>query len=539
MALEDPAFPAFHLIRENRPDRLPGKHWHDVTYYVTMCDRALRWGWAGTLLCGVIDERPSPAVLQRIAERAMRERGIEPDFTPAALREAAALDERAPAAAEVRDRRDLPWCSIDNADTRDLDQLTVAEMLPGGGTRMFVAIADVAALVPQHSAIDARAEQNTTSVYTVAKTFPMLPERLSTNLTSLNLGVDRRAILVIIDFAADGTVRRADIEQALVHNRARLNYDDVAAWLEGAAAAPADLTAVPGLAENLRWQDAMARQTRARRFTRGALTFETIQAKPVFTGGELRDLAPERPNRAKQLIEDVMIAANGATAEFLAARRYASLRRIVRAPKRWDRIVALAAGHGTQLPDTPDARALEGFLRQAQARSPEQFPELSLTVIKLMGAGEYALEVPGEEPVGHFGLAVRDYAHSTAPNRRFPDLITQRLLKAALARAPSPYSRDELARLAAHCTEQEDDARKVERQVAKSAAAMLLQPRIGAEFDALVTGASEKGTWVRLFRPVVEGRLVRGFAGRQVGERMRVRLLHTDVERGFLDFAAV
>jgi ribonuclease R len=486
-----------------------------------------------------MNERPSPEVLQRIAERAMRERGIEPDFPAAALAELAALEERPPSADGVRDLRELAWCSIDNEDTRDLDQLTVAEPLADGATRVLIAIADVAALVRQQSAIDRRAQQNTTSVYTVAKVFPMLPEKLSTNLTSMNFGQDRRAMVIAIDFAADGSVRQSDAFAALVHNRARLNYSDVAAWLEGQAVAPAELEAVRGLAENIRLQDTIARRTRALRFTRGALTFETVQARPVFAGGELKDLAADKPNRAKQLIEDFMIAANGVTAGLLAARGYASIRRVVRAPKRWDRIMALAAERGTQLPDVPDPKALDDFLCAEKARAPQQFAELSLSVIKLMGAGEYALEVPGQPQTGHFGLAVKDYAHSTAPNRRFPDLVTQRLLKAALARAPSPYSHGELEQLAAHCTEQEDDARKVERQVEKSAAAMLLESRIGGEFDALVTGASDKGTWVRLFHPVVEGKLTRGYTGRQVGDRLRVRLLNANVERGFLDFAAV
>jgi exoribonuclease-2 len=482
---------------------------------------------------------PSPEVLQQIAERFMRERGIEPDFPPAALAEVAALERRAPPLpTTLRDLRPLLWCSIDNEESRDLDQLTVAEPLSGGATRVLVAIADVNAMVPQHSAIDRRAQQNTTSVYTVAKVFPMLPEKLSTDLTSLNFAQDRRAVIIALEFAADGSIQRSDVYEALVHNHARLSYSEVAAWLDGEAPAPRAVDAVAGLADNLRLQDRVAAKARALRFTHGALSFETVRARPVFTGGELKDLAPEKPNRAKKLIEDFMIAANGATAGFLAARRYASLRRVVRTPKRWDRIVAIAAERGTTLPAEPDSKALEAFLCAAKARAPQDFPELSLSVIKLLGSGEYAVEIPGKDGVGHFGLAVRDYAHSTAPNRRFPDLLTQRLLKAALAGAPSPYSLSELETLAAHCTEQEDDARKVERQVAKSAAAMLLESRIGETFDALVTGASEKGTWVRLFRPVVEGRLTRGFEARQVGERLRVRLLHADVQRGFLDFGA-
>jgi ribonuclease R len=481
----------------------------------------------------------SRAFLQQIAERFMRERGIEPDFSPAVWAEIAALRPDVAPPRGGYDWRERPWCSIDNADTRDLDQLTVAEPLEGGGTRVLIAIADVAELVARGTAVDAHAAQNTTSVYTVAKVFPMLPPELSTGLTSLNFGNDRRAMVVAIDFEPDGVIRQGEIHEALVRNQARLNYDDVARWLEGeTSAVPPAIAAVAGLAENLQRQDAVARASRARRFRQGALTFETMQSRPVFVGGELQDLAPEQTNRAKQLIEDFMIAANGVTARFLAAKGFAAVRRLVRAPKRWDRIVALAAERGTVLPIEPDSLALEAFLLAERARAPRDFPDLSLSIIKLLGAGEYAVEAPGEPSAGHFGLAVRDYTHSTAPNRRFPDLITQRLLKAALRGEASPYTRTELEQLAAHCTEQEDDARKVERQVAKSAAALLLTSRVGTLFDAMVTGASDKGTWVRLVHPSVEGRLTRGEAGWQVGDRLQVRLLHCDVERGFLDFAA-
>ena len=484
---------------------------------------------------------PTRLVLERIARRVMKERGLEPDFSPAALAEAEALTIEPPTpGAGVRDLRGLLWCSIDNEETRDLDQLTVAEALPKGAVRMRIAIADVSAFVAQRSAIDAHAAQNTTSVYTIARVFPMLPERLSTDLTSMNLGEDRRATVIEIVFAAGGAVEDVDVYEAVVHNHARLNYDDVAGWLDDSGRAPAALTAVPGLGENLQLQLRVAREIRALRFTRGALSFETARgARPVFVGAELRDIGEERTNRAKRMIEDFMIAANGATAAFLTKQRYASLRRVVRTPKRWDRIVELAAARGAKLPAEPDPKALENFLRTAKQRRPRDFPDLSLAVIKLLGAGEYALEIPGQPSTGHFGLAVRDYAHSTAPNRRFPDLVTQRLLKAAMAGRPSPYPNAELEVLAAHCTEQEDDARKVERQVAKSAAAMLLESRIGEEFDALITGSAPKGTWVRLFRPAVEGKLERGFKRRDVGDHVRVRLIGVDVERGFIDFEAV
>jgi exoribonuclease-2 len=483
---------------------------------------------------------PTRSILENIARRVMLERGLSPDFPRAALAEVELLGRRpATPATPARDLRGLLWCSIDNDDSRDLDQLTVAEALSGGAVKVFVAIADVDSLVHRRSAIDGHAEQNTTSVYTVAKVFPMLPEKLSTDLTSLNFAEDRQAMVMEMTIAADGTQTGSDVYQALVRNRAKLAYNSVAAWLDNGAAAPAAIDAVPGLAENLRLQDATAQKLRNLRHTRGALTFETEHAKPIFSDGELTELAADRTNRARKLIEDFMIAANGVTAKFLARCNFASLRRVVRTPKRWDRIVEIAAEHGTTLPDTPNPAALEKFLCAEKAKDALRFPDLSLSIIKLLGSGEYVLELPGAAPTGHFGLAVKDYTHSTAPNRRFPDLITQRLLKAALAKVPEPYSRAELEKLAAHCTEQEDDARKVERQVAKSAAALLLAHRIGAQFDGLVTGVSEKGTWVRLFRPPVEGRLIAGWERREIGDRLRVKLVHVDVERGHLDFVKV
>jgi exoribonuclease-2 len=291
--------------------------------------------------------------------------------------------------------------------------------------------------------------------------------------------------------------------------------------------------------EQLRLQDRTAQALKQLRHAHGALRLETLEVRAVFDDGSLADLRPDEKNRAKELIEDFMIAANGVTARFLDKAGLPSLRRVLHVPKRWDRIVALAADSGERLPSTPDAAALDAFLTRRRQADPARFADLSLAVVKLLGAGEYAVEVPGQVSEGHFGLAVRDYTHSTAPNRRFPDLIAQRLLKAALAGAPSPYSNDELAALARHCTEQENNAEKVERQVRKSAAALLLQPRIGARFEGIVTGASDKGTWVRISGPAAEGRVVRGYQGLDVGERVRVELLHTDVERGFIDFAAV
>ena len=443
------------------------------------------------------------------------------------------------AVSEVRNLTGLAWASIDNDDSRDLDQLTVAEALAGDTVRIRVAVADVDALVKAGSAIDAHARHNTTSVYTAAEVFPMLPERLSTNLTSLNAGEERLAVVVDMVIGADGSVLSSDIYRARVRNHAKLAYNSIAAWLEGHGAAPQALTAITGLAENLRVQDRVARGLRALRHVNGALSLETIQAKPLFDGDQLREFSVETTNRARQIIEDFMIAANGVTARYLAARQFPSIRRVVRTPKRWDRIVALALEHGVELPDAPDSAALNEFLVAQRAADPLRFADLSLAVIKLLGAGEYAAEPPGTTDGGHFGLAVKNYAHSTAPNRRYPDLLTQRLLKAAIAGRPAPYSFTEQEILAKHFTAAEDAANKVERQVAKSAAAMLLESRIGEQFDALVTGASDKGTWARLTTTPVEGRVVHGFEGADVGGLIRVRLLSVNVERGFIDLARV
>ena len=470
----------------------------------------------------------------------MTERGFLPDFSPEAIAELDGIHGPATRTEEsTRDLRNLIWCSIDNDDSRDLDQLTVAEAMPNGAAKVLVAVADVDAVVRKQSALDEHAKQNTTSVYTVAETFPMLPEKLSTDLTSLNYESDRLAIVIEMVIAGDGSLQSSDIYGATVRNRAKLAYNSVAAWLEGNGPMPQEISTVKGLDENLRLQDRVAQKLKANRHQHGALDLETIEARPVFDGDELRDLEADKTNKAKDIIEDFMIAANGVTARYLASKKFPSLRRVVRTPKHWDRIVELAAERGSTLPKEPDAKALEQFLVSAKAADPLRFPDLSLSVIKLMGRGEYLVELPGGSVAGHFGLAVEDYAHSTAPNRRYPDVITQRLLKAAVAGHSVPYENDELEALATHCTEEEDAAKKVERQVTKSAAAMLLETRIGEQFDALITGASDKGTWVRLLHPPVEGRLESGFEGMDVGHRLRVQLVSTDVERGYIDFKKV
>lgn len=470
----------------------------------------------------------------------MLERGLLPDFSNQAIAELNGI--HGPAIrtdGAMPDLRDLLWCSIDNDDSRDLDQLTVAETMPAGTVKILVAIADVDAIVKNPSALDDHARQNTTSVYTIAKIFPMLPEKLSTDLTSLNYESDRLAVVVEMVLATDGSLNGSEVYRATVRNRAKLAYNSVAGWLEGNGQLPPGIGAVSGLDENLRLQDRMAHKLKTNRHAAGALDLETMEARPVFVGNQLKDLVPDKPNRAKDLIADFMIAANGVVARYLASKQFPSLRRVVRTPKNWDRIVELAAEHAVTLPQQPDSLALEKFLVSAKAADPLRFPDLSLSVIKLLGAGEYVVQRPGDTVVGHFGLAVKDYAHSTAPNRRYPDLITQRLLKAAMVTNAWPYNSGELEALAKHCTEEEDAAKKIERQVAKSAAAMLLESRIGEQFDAIVTGASDKGTWVRIFHPPIEGKLESGFEGVAVGHRLRVQLIRADVDRGYIDFKRV
>lgn len=486
------------------------------------------------------DRNPSRSLLQNIASREMFAHGLAPEFSPEALAE---LDELAksfgPTIAAARDLRSLPWCSIDNDDSRDLDQLSVAEAGPDGATLLRVAIADVAATVAKGSAIDEHARQNTTSVYTAARIFPMLPERLSTDLTSLNPGEDRLAMVVEMLFAENGSLLASDIYPAAVRNHAQLAYDAVAAWLDGLAPAPPALEAVAGLGENIRMQARVCRVLSDLRHNRGALSLETIRTRPVFDAEAITGMKADTPNSAKRLIEDLMIAANGVTARFLADKNFPSIRRVVKVPRQWRRIVEVAAEKGEELPAEPDAKALELFLVKAKRTDPTGFPDLSLTIIKLMGSGEYVTEFPGAQVTGHFGLAVKDYSHSTAPNRRFPDVITQRLLKAAIAGEKPPYANEELEEIAIHCTQQEDAAKKVERHLEKSAAAILLAPAIGRRFDAIVTGVTDRGNWVRIFQPPVEGKLAGGPSGLRVGNRMRVKLVSTNVDRGHIDFAAV
>lgn len=478
--------------------------------------------------------------LRRIARQAMLDRGFLPDFSAAALKQSTSTEETLPAVGPaIQDLRTLPWLSIDNDDSRDLDQVSVARELGDGATKLLVGIADVDTHVERASPIDDHARANTTSVYTAAQIFSMLPEKLSTDLTSLLDRQERLAVVVEMTVAADGSISDTNVYRALVLNHAKLAYNAVSDWLDGKASVPAAIGNSPELQQQVQLQEAASQRLRQVRHALGAMNLETIQADSVFTNGTLSDLRPATKNRAKELVEDQMIAANGVVARFLEHKGFASIRRVLRAPRRWDRIVALAASYGERLPSTPDVSALGAFMQRRRQADLAHYADVSLSVVKMLGSGEYGLDVPGQPVEGHFGLAVNDYTHSTAPNRRFPDLVTQRLVKAAIAGHQTPYSEAELREIARHCTEREDEAAKVERQVKKSAAAMLLESHIGREFDAIVTGAADKGTWVRINKPVAEGKVVRGAQGIDVGDRVRVKLLGVDVERGFIDFAAV
>ena len=475
-----------------------------------------------------------------IAHDSMIEAGFVPDSPSAVDTEVRAIvaNSALPAAGSAKDLRELLWSSIDNSSSRDLDQVEFAEALPGGDTRLSIGIADVDALVSQGSAIDAQAAANCTSVYTGVKTYPMLPLELSTDLTSLNAGEDRLAVVTEMVLAPDGTMKSVNIHRALVKNHAKLSYDAVGNWLDGRADVPASVSAVPGLEAQIRLQFEGAKDLEEVRKQCGALELGTIQASPVVDDhGKVLELAVVEENGARDLIANFMIAANVAMAQFLEAKGGPTLRRVVRTPKYWSRIVEIAADLGEKLPATPDSRALAEFLATRKKADPVHFPDLSLAVVKSLGPGEYAVQLPGEEGEGHFGLAIQDYTHSTAPNRRFADLVTQRLVKAALESKPVPYRIDELKAIAEHCTERDAAARKVERKMRKVAAAVLLRDRIGEEFKAIVTGVSDKGTFARTIAPPVDGRVMRGERGLRVGEKVSVRLLAVDAKRGFIDFA--
>ncbi len=473
------------------------------------------------------------------AHAAMIEHGFNPDFPPGTDTELAAIRAQSAltAADGLTDLRNLLWSSIDNDTSRDLDQIEWAEQLPDGRIRVLVGVADVDARVHKGTLLDRHAQSETTSVYTGITTYPMLPTALSEGITSLNENEDRAAIVTEFSVDADGTSSDGKVYRALVHNRAQLAYPSVGAWLEGKAAAPPKVAASPDLAAQLKLQDTAAQRMGGNRFQHGALDLETIETRPVLVTDQIIDIAPLQQNRATSLIEEFMIAANGVIARTFEDAGLSSIRRVVRTPKRWDRIVELAKAKGYTLPAEPDSKALNDFLLAEKQKDPDHFPDVSLTVIKLMGPGEYILVKPNMPSPGHFGLAVQDYTHSTAPNRRFPDVVTQRLLKAWLSKQPASYSDDQLNAIAQRCTLMEDGARKVERDMQKRIAAVVLHPHIGQSYPAIVTGVNNYGTFVRTLDPHVDGKLVQGGKGLDVGDRVTVKLVSTDPERGFIDFA--
>ena len=483
---------------------------------------------------------PHNVNLQAAARQCMLEHGFHPDFSKAVQLEVDSLADRpptppqSPAAVEMRG---LLWSSIDNDTSRDLDQIEFAQDMGDGTVRVQIAIADVDAYVPAGSEIDQHAAEQTTTVYTGVHNFSMLPDELSTGLTSLLEGQERLSVVYEFSVEDGCCVGTSNIYCALVENRAQLAYTSVGAWLQSGEDAPAKVAASEALRKQLSLQNRVAQLLRKERYRRGALNLETFETHPLVVNGEPVDIETQRRSLARDLIEDFMIAANEVVAKSLERAGFSSIRRVVKTPKRWDRIVELASQFGFKLPGTPEPKALHDFLCERRAADPDHFPDLSLAVVKLLGSGEYVLERVGESAEGHFGLAVQDYTHSTAPNRRYADLVTQRLLKAMLAKQRSPYSDDDLAAIAQQCTRQEDAARKVEREMRKRIAAVVMRNRIGQTFTAIVTGVNEHGSFVRTTHPHVEGMLVRGQKGVDVGDKITVTLVHTDPERGYIDFA--
>ena len=483
-------------------------------------------------------KKPRYIDLKAIAGTAMEKYGFEPQFPQAVIREVDAITTSVPSPLKEgeRDLRALLWSSIDNIDSMDLDQLEFCERGPEGEIRVLVAVADVDIYVPERSHADRYAAHNGTSVYTGIVTFPMLPDKLSKGISSLLPGEDRRAVVAGYTILPDGSVRPNEVFRALVRNKAKLVYEDLGEWLDGTGSMPLLVRDIPGLEEQIRLQAEAARLLKKKRMDRGALDLETLEAQPVVEGDIVRDLVLLKQNMARRIIEEFMVAANGTMVAGLVKAGIPMIQRVVRVPKYWEEIVLTAAACGVRLPASPDVKALASFLRDRKAADPKRFPDLSLTIIKLLGPGEYMTLEPGTPPTGHFSMAVTDYTHGTAPNRRYVDIINQRLLKSLLDNRRSPYSVDDLVDHAAWLTDREKGSKKVERFMRKAAAAVLLQDRIGEIFAALVTGASAKGTYVRLISPPAEGRVVRGERGMWVGQEVRVRLLKTDPYNGFIDF---
>ena len=480
--------------------------------------------------------------LDALARQVLIDNNFAPDFPSQVIDAAESLDKQqitSSADSSVKDLRSLLWSSIDDAASLDLDQVEFAEKLPNGDIRLLVGIADVDEFVPKDSVIDRFAARNTVSIYAASRVFPMLPKQLSTDLTSLRESVERLAVVIEMIVGANGDVQTGDVFRAVLRNRAKLSYEEIGAWLDDSSKIPASVSQTSGMEAQIRLQYETALRLQNFRKQKGALEFETIEAKPVIADGEVTDINAERRNAARDIIENFMIAANVQTAEFLENRNVPSLRRVVKTPARWNRIVAIARTFGEILPENPDSLALAEFLARRKAADPTHYPDVSLSIIKLLGAGEYVVQEAGADAGGHFGLAVPDYTHSTAPNRRYTDLIVQRLVKATLEEKPAPYNFEELTQITARCNERESAARRVERQIRKTVAASVMASRVGEVFDAIVTGINENGTFARVLRPPVDGRIVENEANLQIGEKIRVRLISTNVQRGFIDFARI
>jgi exoribonuclease-2 len=480
--------------------------------------------------------------LNALARQVLIENGFAPEFPPQTLTFVNSLDEQkiiSFAKISVKDLRSLLWSSIDDAASLDLDQVEYAEKLPNGDIRLLVGIADVDEFVTKNSIVDVFAARNTISIYTASRVFPLLPEQLSTDLTSLREASDRLAVVIELIVSENGDVQTSNVFRALLRNHAKLSYEEIGAWLDETSKVPESVSRIAGMEMQIRLQYETARRLRDFRKQKGALEFETIEPKPLIEDGKISDIETEQSNAARDIIENFMIAANVQTAEFLENRNVPSLRRVVKMPARWNRIAQIARAFGENLPEKPDSLALAEFLERRKTADPTHYPDVSLSIIKLLGAGEYVVQAAGADAGGHFGLAVPDYTHSTAPNRRYTDLIVQRLIKATLAGKDAPYTFEELNEIAAHCNERESAARKVERQIGKTVAASVMSTRVGEDFDAIVTGINERGTFARILNPPVDGRIVENEQNLQIGEEVRVRLIDTNVEQGFIDFARV
>jgi exoribonuclease-2 len=479
--------------------------------------------------------------LDERARQTMKENGFEPNFPPDALAELANIEaqsDKLETGARIADLRDLLWSSIDNASSRDLDQIEYAEQLPNGDIKILVGIADVDHLVKKDSALDRHAAMNTVTIYTETEMFPMLPEELSTDLTSLNEGEDRMAVIVELVVKENGDVPGNEVFRGLIRNKAKLAYETIGAWLDEGGEMPEKVASTPGLKKQIELQHAAAERLHKFRMEKGALEFESIESSAVVENGQVRGIVSVKENSARKLIENFMVAANVEMAEYLDGHGCLSLRRVVKTPEHWEGIREIAEKRGVTLPDGPDARALAEFLVEQRTKDELHFPDLSLAIIKLIGSGEYVVQRPGEEGDGHFGLGVRDYAHSTAPNRRYPDIVVQRMVKAAINGEPQPYTEDDLIAIAEHCNDQERAARKVERKMRKVVAATVMKRHVGESFEAIVTGVTNRGTFARILRPPVDGRIMRGEQGLKIGQKVDVKLLSADPRNGFIDFAA-